>query len=232
MIALLFTTDKVLVCSSYVRNKFFLVKHKSTLLFLGLGEEYFSPKYPVPQIGNKIIVFAGQFRKGKNQHVLIKAVARYIQTTKDSDLRLILPGSGPLLDACKQLVKKLNVEGIVTFPGQLTNTEVFNLYQICNMAVVPSNTETFGHCIAEPFALGYCVFTRKTGIAGDIIKDKYSGLFFDSENDLYNLFREYLPYPEKLSFIGKNAFENRDSLRFSKIALHYKSILDGMVVKD
>ena len=54
----------------------------------------------------------------------------------------------------------------------------------CNIAVIPTNSETYGLCIVEPFVLGKCILTRNVGVASDIIKESENGLYFENHIDL------------------------------------------------
>lgn len=155
-------------------------------------------------------------------NILIDAVAEYVKRTGDTTIRLILPGVGPNLESMKELARSKGIEGLVKFPGKLTLDKVYEEYEKSNIALVPSNVETYGRCIAEPFALGRCVVTRRTGVALDIIKDKENGYFFNEANDLHEILMDLHMNPQKIVDAGNNAF--KDSQVF-----HRESVIDSYV---
>ncbi|MEI6139823.1 MAG: glycosyltransferase family 4 protein [Mariniphaga sp.] len=226
-LALFLYTDKVFVPSSEMKQKFWLVRKKTFILYLGVEERFFSIPSPIFSDSYKNIIFAGQFRKGKNQTTIIKALSNYIQKTGKRDFTLYLPGEGSLKNNCIKLVNDLKLQNKILFPGQLSREEMLNLYKRCQVAIVPTNSETFGHCIAEPFVMGLCVMSRKVGIAKDIIVDGENGLLFNNQNDLTLLLIKYLNNNIAIEEMGKLAQEGRELFRWSSICKRYEEIMVG-----
>jgi glycosyltransferase involved in cell wall biosynthesis len=223
--ALLLWGDLVLAGSTKLKSAIPFISKKCHLLTQGVEEELFSISQPRNFKKSKDIVFAGQFRNGKNQKNLILALSRYTKQTGNKDYTLHLPGTGVLLQSCKDYSKKLGLSDQVVFPGQLTRVEMLNLYQKCQIAVIPTNSETFGYCIAEPYVAGLCVISRKIGIATDIIEHQKSGLLFDSVNDLTNLLIKYFDDEKYLEMLAMNSFANREVLRWKNISQHYEKLI-------
>jgi glycosyltransferase involved in cell wall biosynthesis len=215
----------VFVASSEVKKKFWLVRKKTFILYLGVEERFFNIPAPEFSSTHKNIVFAGQFRKGKNQITIIKALSNYIKKTNNRDFTLYLAGEGSLKANCIKLVNELQLQDNILFPGQLSREEMLSLYKKCQVAIVPTNSETFGHCIAEPFVLGLCVMTRKVGIAEDIIIDGENGLFFNNENDLTLLLIKYLNNNVALEAMCKLNHKCAVFFRWSTITEQYKILI-------
>ena len=230
-LALLFFADIVFVASSEVKQKFWLVRKKSTILYLGVEEKYFNTPKPEYHSNHKNIIFAGQFRKGKNQNMILEAISMYIEKTGNRDFSLYLPGEGPLKAKCTKLAHNLNLQDIAFFPGQLSREDMLSLYSRCQIAIVPTNSETFGHCIAEPFVMGLCVLTRKVGIANDIIVDGENGLFFYDANDLSLLLEKCLTNNESLVSLSNSAYKKRDLFHWSSICCSYSTIIQEYLNK-
>ncbi|HUX95283.1 MAG TPA: glycosyltransferase [Bacteroidales bacterium] len=220
-IELLLFADIVFSPSSAVKEKFPLVKHKCMVLFLGVEGKYFFDSSPDFKQSHKNLIFAGQFRPGKNQKMIIRSVNLFIEKTGIRDFTLYLPGEGMLRNDCIKLVENLNLQEIIKFPGQLSREEIFDLYKKCQIAVIPTNYETFGHCIAEPFVMGLCVITRKVGIAKDLIKDGINGLIFVNADDLAVIFEKYLFCNDILETMSKQALKSKDTLHWDNISGDY-----------
>jgi glycosyltransferase involved in cell wall biosynthesis len=215
----------VLAGSTELKKALPFIRKKCHLLTQGVEEELFSIGQPSDFKKSKNIIFAGQFRNGKNQKNLILAMGRYSKQTGNYDYTLYLPGSGILLQSCIDYSNKLGLSDNVVFPGQLTRVEMLNLYQKCQIAIIPSNSETFGYCIGEPYVAGLCVISRKIGIASDIIEHEKSGLLFDTVNDLTKLLVKHLDKDEYLEMLSKNSFASREALRWRNISKDYEKLI-------
>lgn len=225
MIFVLLFADSVIAPSSFVRNKFYLIKYKTKVIFLGIDDSYFvSNSIPMLKKNDIRIIFAGQFRHGKNQFEIISAFSKFIKKQNDTSFTLILPGNGPLRSYCLNYVNYLGLGKRIFFPGQLSKQEVFNLYSTSNIALIASNTETFGQCISEPFSQGLCVITKKVGVASDIIKHKVNGFFFSSEREIEPILSILSNDPEIIPALGQKAFESRDQFKWENIAQQFLSI--------
>ncbi len=219
--------EKLIVCSSYVKKKFSFLSKKIKIIYLGVDDIYFDIEREDDQKINKgvSIFYPAAFRKGKKQELLINTVARL--SKKYNDITLYLPGGGENINRCKDLAESLDIADKVKFPGFLYKHELLGLLQNCNLAIIPSVSETFGHCIAEPFVTGKCIVSRSVGIANDVIKSGINGYIFDDDEELYALIDMLLANREKLTQMGDKAFENRNIFKWDVIAAEYEKFIIG-----
>lgn len=217
--------DKLIVCSSYVKGKFSLLSKKIKIIFLGVDDVYFENEMGGTSHVDKgvSIYYPAAFRKGKKQELLIEVVARL--SAKYNDIMLYLPGDGENLKRCEILAESLNVSDRVNFPGFLYKHELLGLLQKCNVAVIPSVSETFGHCIAEPFVSGKCVVSRSVGVATDIIDNGTNGYMFVNDDELIGIIEMLLTDREQISKTGSKAFENRNIFKWDEIASQYEKFV-------
>lgn len=208
-LALLLFADRVISMSSYVSKRFWFVAYKTDLVFYIMNKPEFNKATNMIVPRPLKLVFPAQFRHGKNQQMLIEAIDMYIKETDDRTIKLYLPGDGVYLNECKSIVKSKGLSDNVIFPGKLPHRAVIDLYEESNVAVVASNVETYGRCIAEPFALGRCLVTRKTGVALDIVKEGENGMFFSSVKELVEILIKLYHSPDLLIRIADNAFDER-----------------------
>lgn len=101
------------------------------------------------------------------------------------DARLVLVGDGPLLEACKGMVKTWSIEGNVTFRGALPHEEVLPLMNQARAFVQHSVTTSYGdmegmpNSILEAGAAALPVIsTRHAGISTAVI-DGETGFLVD-----------------------------------------------------
>jgi glycosyltransferase involved in cell wall biosynthesis len=219
--------DKIICSCNFLKRKFRLLSYKIVVLPLGMSPSFFTDREECP-VDCLRLIFPAQFRIGKNQDILIEAFSEYIRNTKDKNSCLYLPGSGTLLESMKNLAQELNIAKQVIFPGQCTIEEIKQYYYASNIAVVPSDSETFGYCIVEPFVLGRCIITRHVGVADDIIKDGVNGYFFDTKDDLVKLLQAIAQNKQILSQMGKYNFEH-GTYKWETITTRYLEIIMNIV---
>jgi glycosyltransferase involved in cell wall biosynthesis len=222
--ALRIMADHVIVSASPVAKCFrpFLRKGSLHQYFLGVDQLFFDyTETNETRYSSKTIIFPAQFREGKNQEWLIRAVAFYIQKTNDHNIKLILPGDGIRKENCRQLAKDLKIYTNIIFPGQIRREELVKLYSDSAIAVIPSNNETFGSCIAEPFILGNVVVSRPVGCAIDLIHHKINGFLFKNESELKELLLILLKDSKILAIIADKNKNDRYKFSWNKICASY-----------
>ncbi len=223
--ALFLCADKVICMCQYLKKEFALLQHKIALLPLGIDDAFFAPS-PLPETKGLRIIFPAQFREGKNQDMIIRAFADYLVQTENEESHLTLPGSGPKLDEMKALVDSLGISNRVSFPGQCSKQQIVGLYKNSNVAVVASNSETFGQSIVEPFAMGRIVVSRPVGIAPDIIQHGETGYLFLNQENLTDIFMEIdNQFP---AAVTKAAKKLADMFQWTVVACGYKKLINSL----
>ena len=231
-VALWLAANKVIAGSTAVRRAFWFLGDKVDVQFFGIDANFYGQPSTPEFDAAKRIVYPAAFRRGKRQETLIRAVRRYIDVTGDHGIELWLAGTGKYMSRCKKLTRALGLEEKVHFPGYLSRQELLECYLRCQFAVIPSISETFGRCIAEPFTLGRVVISRRVGVAEDIIVDGHTGFLFDSEDDLVELLRTVLPDPSKCRQVAGNALAKRDVFKLERISGEYESLLREMLSEE
>ena len=117
----------------------------------------------------KVVLYVGRFDRRKGIETLVRAIAQS-SWRGNTDLRLIIAGGfrpgqsdGIECDRIKSIVKELGLDGITTFPGRLTESELPIYYAAANVCVVPSHYEPFGLVAIEAMACRTPVVASKVG---------------------------------------------------------------------
>lgn len=223
--ALFIASDHVICMTKYLKNKFRLLSYKIRLVPLGVKDDFFTNDFTEPTVDSLRIIFPAQFREGKNQDLIIHAFKNYINLTNDTNSTLTLPGGGNLQDNAKALASELQIADRVHFPGLVSKERIRQLYLESNVAMVASNSETFGQSIVEPFVLGRCVISTPVGIATEIIRDDENGYIFRTGDQLTELFVKLSENKTRLISIGKNNFNQRNMFRWQTITEQYRKHL-------
>ena len=219
--ALFVAADNVICMTEYLKRKFSLLSYKIKLIPLGIKEDYFIDEFIAPPTYSLHLVFPAQFRHGKNQDMIMRAFKKYVEQTNDQSATLTLPGNGPLLDDMKTLARDLGISDKVRFPGFVSKDDVKRLYLESNVAIVASNSETFGQSIVEPFVLGRCVLSTPVGIAPEIISDGINGYIYKTEDELTYILCQLNKNRNLLVDIGKHNFAARDKFRWREVIERY-----------
>ena len=225
---LLLFANRVICMSTYLKRKFYFLGKKAVLIPLGISDEYFLPEYPQLPDNGLQMVFPAQFRYGKNQDLIIRALARHIHKNGDTESHLYLPGMGELSEDMKELVKSLGIADRVFFPGFCSKQEVLQLYLKCNIGIVASNSETFGQSIVEPFVLGRCVVSTHMGIADDILEDGENGYFFASEDELVDVFERLFRNQALIDKAGNINYYKRQMFAWDKVTERYMELVNEL----
>ncbi|WP_074384047.1 glycosyltransferase [Acinetobacter pseudolwoffii] len=101
----------------------------------------------VPEIEGPYIVNVGKFKRQKRHDILIEAYAK-----ANVQEKLVLVGTGELLESSKKLVKSLGIEDKVIFTGFKKNP--YPYIKHAKLMVVSSDFEGLGLVILEALALG------------------------------------------------------------------------------
>jgi glycosyltransferase involved in cell wall biosynthesis len=153
----------------YIPN--FVSQSKNLNLDLGFSKE-------------KTIICMGRFHKNKAIDLLIKSMP-FLST-----FNLAIVGNGKLKNSYDTLIKQFDLESRVKIFEWSRNISEY-LNSSC-VLVCPSRHEPFGNIVVDGWAHRIPVVVADTGGPGKIVKHKYNGLKFESENifDLVSKIKE------------------------------------------
>jgi len=104
----------------------------------------------------RIVLFVGSIQPRKGVHVLIKSVPPILK--KHNVFLLIVGGhprfGGSYLNYLNELVNRLRISEHVMFLGKVSDEMLIDLYNACDLVVLPSYHEGFGLPILEAAACG------------------------------------------------------------------------------
>ncbi len=120
--------------------------------------------------GGTTLLWAGRMSGDKNVKFLISVYHKALKICPD--LNLILCGAGPdekdIKAACRNHDR-------VFFMGCVPNDELMNIYEIADLFVFPSTTDTFGMVILEAQSRGLPALVTDSGGPKEIIEDGHTG---------------------------------------------------------
>lgn len=167
---------------------------------------------------NKLnVLYLGRLVKRKDCLTLLKAVDYLINSNRFSlpDFRLIIAGSGHLLNKLNKYVQKHNLSKVVEFKGFVSEDIKANLYASSDIAVFPSYAgESFGIVLLEAMSSG-----RTAVLAAD--NPGYSSVLSENKQLIFKA-RDYKALADKLYiYLSDHVLRQRTAEWCSSYAANY-----------
>jgi glycosyltransferase involved in cell wall biosynthesis len=172
------TNDMKKKIQNVINREVFVIPNGINLdSFKGLSKDLYQQKYRFKK-EIKTILYVGTLRSVKGLSYLIEAM----RIINDENIRLFIIGRGDERRYLEELVKKYNIEHIVTFVGRIPNKEVFEYMASSDVLVLPSLSEGFPNVILEAMASGLPIISTNVGGLSEIINNNENGFLVDSKN--------------------------------------------------
>lgn len=182
--------DKVIVLndttSSIIQNKYSAKSENLIKILNGTKDEYslINEKTRIEiiqELGlfeDQIqLLFVGRLDENKNVSLLIKSFIKLCFLYDNIHLNIV--GSGEFELAFKGIDE---LWGKITFYGKLNKENVYKLYQISDIGIIPSLYEELGYVAIEMMMHGVPIIASNNEGLQEIIIDKENGLLFDPTN--------------------------------------------------
>lgn len=170
---------------------------------------------------DRIILFAGRVDEIKGVSYLIKAFREVLRT--NSNCRLIIAGSGNY-DLFFQEAQDICTK--ITFTGILAKKELYELYRIADVGVVPSLFEPFGYVPVEMMMHKLPIVATATSGLNEVVDDtcalkvpliRYSDRIEIDTNLLAEKILYILSHPEEARRLGENGRKRYEKMYTSVI---------------
>lgn len=122
-----------------------------------------------------LMVYAAEFNRNKNHAFLIRALSMMKSTR---DVRLLLAGSGALLEKCRALANELGVGGRVDFLGRRVDLD--SILPMCDFVAASSLREGLPVNIMEAMACGLPVLAADNRGHRDLVAQDENGWLIPS----------------------------------------------------
>lgn len=138
---------------------------------------------------------------------LIKAFAMLKEDF--NNVKLEIAGNGNEKRELKDLCSKLNLNEDVKFLGRLNQNEVVQAFNRFDIAVFPSNSESFGVAAVEAQACGTPVIVSNVGGLPEATSQGYSSIIVEPRNpfEIYTALKKLIEDTNLRTQMGKNGVE-------------------------
>lgn len=157
-----------------------------------------------------VVLFIGRIAKEKSIDVIINSMKELIK--KIPNCKLLLVGDGPERENLEALARELGIEKSVVFAGERPWAEIGKYYQMGDVFVGASLTETQGLTFAEAMAAQILVVAKYDKNLDGIIEDNINGRIFYEDESLDGILFEILSDKGKCALMVKNAYDGIERL--------------------
>jgi len=152
--------------------------------------------------GNKVLISLGRVAKEKN----ILEIVNYVKRMR-GDITLLIVGDGPYLRELQELVKSSSMEKRVVFTGMIEPEEVYKYYQLGDVFVCASNSETQGLTYIEALASGLPAVCRKDLCLKEVIYNDENGFLYENYIEFESAIEGVLKSEESYQRMSEKAIE-------------------------
>lgn len=133
-----------------------------------------------------VLLFVGRLAAEKNVTFLIEN--HQILARENANCKLLIIGDGPDIEFFKTQARKLNIQDNVIFTGKVPWEQIHKYYQIPNVFVTASHTETQGLTLLEAMAASVPVVAYDDDAFRDVVVHDLNGYLFKDKKD----YRKYI----------------------------------------
>ena len=128
-----------------------------------------------------VLINLGRLGGEKNLEELIRYFAE--ARRKNDALKFLIVGDGPARESLQELARQLQVEADVIFTGMVPPSEVQNYYQLGDIFVSASTSETQGLTYIEAAANGLPLLCRQDDCLADVLEEGENGYEYTSAEE-------------------------------------------------
>lgn len=171
---------------------------------------------------SKVFIFVGRIAEEKSISLMLQAFKELLN--QQSDVYLLIVGSGPDLDKSKEWVKQQGLEANIYCIGRVENTQIAGFYHAADAFVSASLTETQGLTYIEAMACGLPIFASDMNVLSDLLFEGKTGFFFDDVNSFVDKAKTFLSYLD--SQVSQMKLDCRETVKPYDSRIFTKSIVD------
>jgi D-inositol-3-phosphate glycosyltransferase len=174
-----------------------------------------------------VLLYVGRIQPLKAPDVLVRAVARLLQTRPELADRLVvaivggLSGSGLTRpDSLTGLTSQLGLADLVRFTDPVPQSALADWYRAADLTVVPSYSESFGLVAIESQACGTPVVASAVGGLRTAVRDGVSGVLVDGHDpdDYARVLGDLLTDNDRRRALGRGAITHAAGFSWSATA--------------
>lgn len=172
-------------------------------------------------VNEKIVTFLGRITMQKGPEYFIEAAYQVLR--KMDNVRFVMAGSGDMMNAMIRRAAELKITDKFHFTGFLKGDDVFQMFAMSDVYVMPSVSEPFGISPLEAMQADVpVIISRQSGVS-EILKHAIKVDFWDI-NAMADAIYGIINYPALPRMFKENARIEVDNLQWTNSARHVRDI--------
>lgn len=151
---------------------------------------------------NRVLVTVGRLGIEKNIDELLVGFKHYLE--RQPQTSLVIVGDGPHRESLEKLAKDLGICDQVVFTGMIDAHIIYKYYQLGEIFVSASNSETQGLTYIEALANGIPIVCKKDECLYGVLKNGYNGYMFTSTQEMVEKVSQLMEDSELYCTIKEN----------------------------
>ena len=187
-------------------------------------------KQEILQLKNKIgikvnepsLIYIGRIAKEKSIDIIIKSIPDILKRVPN--IKFIIVGDGPERENLENLSKILNLSKNVIFLGSRPWSEINKYYQLGDIFISASTSETQGLTFAEAMAAGLPIIAKRDECLENIVIHNKTGLLFDSPEQISIFVEQILNNKNLLKKYSINSIKTMENLSVENFILKVENL--------
>lgn len=156
-----------------------------------------------------LVLSLGRLAKEKSLDVCIKEYAIFIKENPNIKTNYLIVGDGPAKKELENLAMELGIYDKMIFVGKVPHEETSFFYNLCDLYLSASTSETQGLTFIEAMSANILVLCQYDDNLNDVVIDKQTGFYFYTEKECHERLKYvYDLSNEKKKEVIDNAYEN------------------------
>jgi 1,2-diacylglycerol 3-alpha-glucosyltransferase len=178
---------------------------------------------------DKVLLYLGRISKEKNISEIIDAMPEYMGTREN--VKFVIVGGGPEMDKLKQQVVDLKLQDRIIFTGPQPWDNIGLFYQLGDVFVSASQSETQGLTYIEAMAAGLPIVVKEDKCLNEILEPGFNGYDFSNKEGLIKgldaifLNEDNIPY-------GVNAKYKMKKYSTEEFAQNVERVYEEVIQRD
>ncbi len=178
---------------------------------------------------DRVMIYIGRVSQEKNIEEIIRAMPDYMR--KRATVKFVIVGSGPALEKLENLVKHMGMEDRFVFTGSQPWDTIGLYYQLGDVFVSASQSETQGLTYIEALASGLPLVAKKDKCLEDILESGHNGYVFTNKEELYYGLDQIL-FEDRLTNYSENAVKKVGKYSTQEFAYQVEKVYKQVVSRD
>ena len=175
----------------------------------------------------KILLSLGRIAQEKSIDVLLRGYALFLKKNPSIKTKLLVVGDGPTKPNLEKLAHDLDIKENVSFIGKVPYDDVPFFYQLADLYLSASTSETQGLTFVEAIASKTLVLCRFDENLVDVIKENQTGFYFGDEESFALKLEKVLNIEEnEVNQIIENAYLENKKYSLESFYLNMKEVYD------